>query len=381
MRQTMRLLTGVAPSSRIRKNSGYETRRRPDFSRSLLGVITCAFLACLQPWARGAEQPPRLPATGGRGAGSPAPQADDSPVPPAPPLVTFPAQGDRPPGRPSQKSPLQEPPIPGGEVLDMRPPPPEPGDLLFPINLATALRLSDARPILVAAAGANVWIAEASLQKSKLLWVPTINLGADYSRHDGYGPDLNNGLNVPNGVNSLGQPSPGTLGRPLQQNVNLFYGGGGFTWAPSGPNYFFQPDPGEPLLPSPQFQFAADMIFQPLHDRQVLNSARWDLQTVKNDALFMTAKAYFNVHRQRGRYAVTIDAVQRGRRLVAQIASLSADLVSRVEVDRARNLLADLEQKAVTARQNWRIASAELTRVLTRAPWSNRSSMTTCKLP
>ena len=106
------------------------------------------------------------------------------------------------------------------------------------------------------------------------------------------------------------------------------------------------------------------MIFQPLHDRQMLNSARWDVQTAKNDALYMTAKAYFDVHRFRGRYAVTIDAVQRGRQLVATMAALSEDLISKAEIDRARNLLADLEQQAVTARQGWRIASAELTRVL-----------------
>jgi outer membrane protein TolC len=325
-------------------------------------VVTCALLAGVSHWAWGGEKPP-LPANGSRGAArrKGRPQADDSTTKP---LMTFPARGDKPPGQPSQKTPLQQPAVPGGEVLDMRPPPLEPGDLRFPINLATALRLADARPIIVAATGAQVWVAEATLQKSKLLWVPTINLGADYTRHDGIGPDLNNGQVIPKGVNALGQPAPGALGRPLSQNVNLFYGGAGFTWAPSGPNYFFQPDPSEPLLPSPQFQFASDMIFQPLHDRQALNSARWDLQTAKNDALFMTAKAYFDVHRHRGRYAVTIDAVQRGRRLVAQIAELSTDLVPRVEIDRARNLLADLEQEAITARQNWRIASAELTRVL-----------------
>jgi outer membrane protein TolC len=336
------------------------------FRRRLrLLFAACVFLAGMHPWASRGEQPPRLPASGGRmSPPSETPPADDAAPQPSPPLVTFPARGDKPPDRPSQKSPLEQPPTPGGEVLDMKPPPAEPGDLRFPINLATALRLADARPIIVSATGANVWVAEATLQKSKVLWVPTINLGADYSRHDGIGPDLNNGINIPKGVNALGQPSPGALGRPLSQNVNLFYGGGGFTWAPSGDNYFFQPNPGLPLMPSPQFQFATDMIFQPLHDRQALNSARWDLQAAKNDALFMTATAYFNVHRQRGRYAVAIDAVQRGRQLVAQIAELSTDLVPRVEIDRARNLLADLEQEAVTARQNWRIASAELTRVL-----------------
>ncbi|HVX14082.1 MAG TPA: hypothetical protein VHC22_23050 [Pirellulales bacterium] len=330
----------------------------------LLIVATCAFLAGVNPC--GGAQPSRSPAKGTRVAMQSGGSAgfDDTTTNEGQPLITFPARGDVPPGRPSQKSPLQEPPTPGGEVLDMRPPAPAPGDMRFPINLATALRLSDARPVLVAATGSNVWVAEATLLKSKLLWVPTINLGADYVRHDGFGPDLNNGLNIPKGTNALGQPSPGSLGRPLQQNINLFYGGGGFTWAPSGPNYFYQPTPDEPMLPSPQFQFTTDMIFQPLHDRQVLNSARWDLQTAKNDALFMTAKAYFEVHRQRGRYAVTIDAVQRGRQLVATIALLSTDLVPKVEIDRARNLLADLEQAAVSARQNWRVASADLTRVL-----------------
>ena len=332
----------------------------------LLIVIACALVVATNHCTWGGEplRHPRANSNRLSSARGAAPRADDSAAHSTPPLITFPARGDKPPNRPSEKSPLQEPAVRGGEVLDIKPPPLEPGELRFPINLATALRLSDARPIIVSATGANVWVAEATLQRSKVLWVPTINFGAAYVRHDGFGPDLNNGVNIPPGTNALGQPSPGNLGRPLSQNVNLFYGGGGFTWAPSGPNYFYRPNPGEPLLPSPQFQFASDMIFQPLHDRQALNSARWDLQAAKNDALFMTAKAYFNVHRYRGRYAVTIDAVQRGRRLVTQIAALSADLVPRVEIDRARNLLADLEQEAVTARQNWRISSAELTRVL-----------------
>ncbi len=335
-------------------------------TRHLLIVGASAILVGSCPWACQGQQPRPLPADGGRvmsGPSAPRP-ANDAATPKASPLVQFPARGDKPPGPPSQKSPLEEPAVPGGEVLDMRPPPPEPGDMRFPINLATALRLSDARPMIVNAADANVWVAEATLQKSKLLWVPTLNIGADYVRHDGYGPDINRGANVPAGTNALGQPSPGSFGKPLSQNINMFYGGAGFTLAPIGPNYFYQPNPGEPLLPSPQFQFTSDIIFQPLHDRQLLNSSRWDIQGAKNDALFMTARAYFAVHRYRGRYAVAIDAVQRGRQLVTKIASLKTDLVPRVEIDRARNLLADLEQEAVTARQNWRVASAELTRVL-----------------
>ena len=48
-------------------------------------------------------------------------------------------------------------------ALKLKPAPLESDDLRFPINLATALRLSDARPLIVAAAQASVWVAEAEL--------------------------------------------------------------------------------------------------------------------------------------------------------------------------------------------------------------------------
>ena len=47
--------------------------------------------------------------------------------------------------------------------LNLKPAPIEPTDHRFPVNLATALRLSDARPLMVAAAQAGVWVAEAEL--------------------------------------------------------------------------------------------------------------------------------------------------------------------------------------------------------------------------
>ena len=52
-------------------------------------------------------------------------------------------------------------------------PQPLPNDFRFPINLATALRLSDARPLIVAAAQAGVWVAEADLTQAKVLWIPS----------------------------------------------------------------------------------------------------------------------------------------------------------------------------------------------------------------
>jgi hypothetical protein len=244
--------------------------------------------------------------------------------------------------RPSEKSPLELPPPRSGEVVDLKPPPLEPGDLRFPINLATALRLSDARPLIVAAAQASAWVAEAKYQKAKVLWLPAFMMNAAYYRHDGYGPDFVGGVNIPQGENAFGQNAPGSLGKPLNQNLN---------WFISGVSLY-------------EVIALTDAIFQPLASRQELKAKRWDIQTAKNEALLETARSYFNVHHYRGRYTGGLYCVEQGRKLIAAIAHLSKDLVQPVEVDRARNLLAFLEEQAVSDRENWRIASADLTQVL-----------------
>jgi len=221
-------------------------------------------------------------------------------------------------------------PAEGDLALKLKPAPLEPADVRFPINLATALRLSDARPLIVAAAQAGVWVAEAQLTRAKVLWVPSLMFGADYIRHDGGGPDFNKGI--------MTAPS-----------VNYFQAGGGLSV--SNPGLF-------------QLLNLTDAYFEPLVARQVLNSRQKDIQTAKNDALLMTADAYFRVHQYRGMYAGALYAIERGHDLVERIANLSTDLVPRVEVDRARNLLAALEQQATSAREAWRVKSADLTQVL-----------------
>ncbi len=226
-------------------------------------------------------------------------------------------------------------PLPSGSGQASLPAPPlELTDLPLPINLATALRLADARPLVVAAAQASAWVAEAQLQQAKLIWVPELDLDVVYFRHDGYGPDFNRGSTVPFDLNSTRLP--------ISQNLNYFYAGGGLYTV-----------------------FAVtDAIFQPLAARQVLDSRRWDIQAAKNDALLLTAQSYFDVHRYRGMYAGALDTVQRGRQLVERIRLLSEELVTKAEVNRAQRQLADLEQRAVSAREQWRVASADLTQVL-----------------
>jgi outer membrane protein TolC len=313
----------------------------------LLLVLPLSWLIPLPCRAQSPNQPPSAPPNRPlEQPDLPAPRpALTSPIPPAnqgaSEQVKTPVPLDLP-AKPSQLSPLEVPPPAGGEVVKLPLPPLQPGDLRFPINLATALRLSDARPLIVVAAQASAWVAEAQVQDAWALWLPDLNLGFDYIRHDGNGPDTLRGVNIPGGENAFGQNSPGSFGRPQNQNINFFYTGGALFY----------------------MQFLTDDIFQPLAARQTLNSARWNIQTAKNDALLATALAYFEVHKWRGGYAGAIDVVIKARKLVAEIEELSRDLVPAFEVDRARNFLADMEQQAVIARQMWRRKSADLTQIL-----------------
>ncbi len=242
------------------------------------------------------------------------------PVPSTLPVLPRPIEMPTEPPAPNRRDPL-------ATGLTLKSAPLAPDDFRFPINLATALRLSDARPLVVAAAQAGVWVAEGELLHAKVLWLPALNIGFDYIRHDGGGPDFNKGI----------MTAPST---------NFLYAGAGMWGFPWGTIS------------------TTDAIYQPLVARQTLNARHWDVQTAKNDALLQTSDAYFLVHQYRGMYAGALYTVERGRDLVDRISTLSGDLVPEVEVERARNMLADLEQKAVSARQHWRVSSANLTQVL-----------------
>ena len=237
-------------------------------------------------------------------------------LPPASPRAMTPPS--REPGDPETAGPN-----PLATGMTLKPAPFEPTDRRFPLNLATALRLSDARPLIVAAAQASVWVSEAELTRAKVLWVPTVVFGLDYIRHDGGGPDFNKGI--------MTAPS-----------VNFFYGGGGLY----------------------QFVNLTDAIFEPMVARHVVNSRHYEVQSAKNDALLQAADAYFLVHQYRGMYAGALYTVELGHDLVEKVVELSRDLVPKDEVDRARNILAELEQRAVSARQEWRVQSANLTQLL-----------------
>ena len=214
----------------------------------------------------------------------------------------------------------QPPPLPTAKV--------EEGDRPLPINLATALRLADARPLVIAAAQASLRQAVAQYDQAKLLWLPDVYIGGSYYRHDG-GTQGNSGTEV---VNSKEQ----------------FLAGGGLAAIVS----------------------TADAFFTPLAVKQVVRSRTIDVQTARNDAILTVAEAYFNVQQARGQFAGAQDTVEKSRLLVRTVTALGQSLTAPIETDRARTQLADSEQSAALALEKWRFASADLTRALRLGPTS-----------
>lgn len=221
------------------------------------------------------------------------------------------------------------PPGPMQIAVDPTPTPPRvatlaPCDKPLPINLPTALKLADVRPIDVGVASQRIELAAAQLRQAQVAWLPTVYLGADYFRHDGKLQDVQG--NIVDASKS-----------------SLMLGAG------------------------PYAVFAlTDAIFGPLAARQVLQARESALQTARNDSLLTVAEAYFNVQQARGDLAGAEDVVQRGEDLVRRAEELAhqGEIIPELEVVRSRAQAARSRQAVQSARERWRVASADLVRVL-----------------
>jgi outer membrane protein TolC len=213
----------------------------------------------------------------------------------------------------------------GGAPPPVQLPQPAPAcapDRPLPINLPTALRLANVRPLDIALAAERIRVADAELRRAQVLWLPTVYLGADYFRHDGQLQDV---------VGNVFGTS----------KSSLMFGAG------------------------PYAVFAiTDAIFGPLAARQVVRARTAELQTAANDTLLAVAEAYFNVQQARGELAAALDVELRAADLARRAAELAPQLVPPAEADRALAELARRRQAVQTARERWQVASADLSRLL-----------------
>lgn len=201
-----------------------------------------------------------------------------------------------------------------------------PDDRPLPINLATALQLANVRAVDVAAAATRIQIAAARLEQAQVLWLPSITVGGDYARHDGQI-----------------QSSDGTISNNSHDSVMFGLGTGIGTAA---------------------ILNVGDAIFSPLAARQQVRVREADRQAASNDTLVAVSDAYFNVQQARGELAGATATVQRMQGLVQRTKRLAPAIVPDLEVDRSEAELVRRQQAEYLARERWKVASAELLRVL-----------------
>ncbi len=216
----------------------------------------------------------------------------------------------------------QEPGKTVAPLAALGPPIPRPTERPLPITLPAALQLANARPLDIAAASERTRVALAQLQRAHVLWLPTIYLGFDYLRHDGQLQDI--------------------VGQVFGTSKSAFQVGAG---------------------PSAVFALS-EAYYAPLAVRQVVRARQADFQAAVNNSLVAVADAYFAVQEARGALAGAEDAARRAAELTRRAEQLAPELTPPVEASRARTELARRRQAVHTARERWRTASADLTRLL-----------------
>lgn len=201
--------------------------------------------------------------------------------------------------------------------------PADPSETPLPINLATALTLGHARALDIAIAAARVRVAAAQLKQANVLWLPSLQLGADYFVHEGRNQDAT------------------TLEVFDNRRNTLLFGG------------------------APIMVFGVtDAIFRPLVARQELQSRQALLRAANNDIFQSVAEAYFNVQQARGDVAASEDARRRAAQIVKAAEQLAPGLVPTLEINRARAEVARQEQILQAAAERRRVANIELLRLL-----------------
>ena len=175
----------------------------------------------------------------------------------------------------------------------------------------------------VAAAGARIRSAAASLEQAKVLWLPTVTFGSDYFRHDGLVQDMTSGDILNNSHQGI------VVGAGPAANIDI-----------------------------------GQAIFAPLVARQQLAARQADLQAASNDTLVAVADAYFNVQQARGELAGAVATIRLTEELVNRTRKLAPAVVPELETVRAAAELARRHLAEHSARERWRVASAELLRVL-----------------
>jgi outer membrane protein TolC len=214
----------------------------------------------------------------------------------------------------------------GGQAVPFTAPPLTADDKPLPIDLPSALRLAHVQALDISIATQQWRAAGAQLQGAKALWLPSVVAGAEYINHTG--------------------PLQGTDGTLTNSNRSSLYAG---------------------FAPLVQLTLT-DAIFTPLAARQVARAQTANIRTATNDTLTSVAMVYFDAQEARADLGAVQDVLNKVNALVNKVDRIAPAFVPAVEKSRVRAQQANIEQIAETARRRWRVASAELDRILRLEP-------------
>ena len=222
------------------------------------------------------------------------------------------------PGRPAPRSYPPAPPVSlaaGKNPTTSAAPAPETAPAPLPINLATAFKLSAARPLDVQIATQQVTAAATIYDRARVLWLSNVSLGVDYPA-------------------KTGLQQVAATGAAEKSNRNAFVVG-------SGSNAMLA---------------LSDAIYTPLAARREPRPR----QTL-NDPALATADAYFALQQARGDLAGALATEARAEELLRETTEPT-------EEPKARTELGCWKQAISAARERERLAGVELARVLGLVP-------------
>ncbi len=211
----------------------------------------------------------------------------------------------------------------------------------YPIDLPTVLRLAGADNWNVHLAAERVAEARAQLDAAKALWLPSLNVGVGYTKHDGQiqateGPVIDisrNSLFVGGGLGTGRSPLTGGGGGPARLFVDLSL---------------------------------ADAIFKPLVARQLVSAERARESATFNDTLLEASLAYFDLIKAQGQLANAREKdLKNATALLKQTETfVEAGKGSNADIARVRTDLTVRRQQVVAAEVAVKVASAGLARIL-----------------
>ena len=200
---------------------------------------------------------------------------------------------------------------------------PDAADRPLPINLATALRLADARPLIIEAARAAIESEYGLYEQARVLWLPNIYLGMDYQRHDGSQDNI-------------------VTGQPILGTRQQFLAGGGA-----------------------QAVFAlTDAIYSPLAERATRARPQSAGADGEERRLAFGCQRLFRRATGAGHPGGEPRLRPCARELSRRISALGRGLAPRIEVERSNTLLAFIDEQVASSYQDWLTSSATLARVL-----------------